>query len=242
MEEELGPRGRKVIRLSDDGTQYMVQWYPAKQSQYSTTYYNLCQIDRVTNVYNLMNTGKETIYKFFGLCAWLIETYEFRKYLFEDNPDEDALLDKKHEHFFYRVHVAFQESWMLQLAKLHDAARQRSNLNLSLEYVIEFYDWEIDFKQELINLKNEMSVLYFHIKDARNKLLSHNDYKTMHGQDDCLGEFEEGEDIKYFTALKEFCEKVSQNVFGEPFVYDDMVKNDVEQFMSQFIAGRVEDN
>jgi len=247
MEEEVGPRGRKILRLSDDCTQYLVQWFPAKQPHYSTKYYSICQLDRAVAAYKSTNTGKElnvahhskeTIYRFFGLCDWLIQTYDFRKCLFDDNPDEGALRDKRHEHFFYRIHVTFQESWMQQLAKLHDPAKQGAHFNLSLEYIIEYHDWEPDIKQELQNLKDEMNVLYLLIRDARNKLLSHNDYKTMHGPDKYLGEFEEGEDIKYFSSLKEFCEKVSQDVCDEPFLYDDMVQNDVDVFMSQFIGGK----
>lgn len=183
--------------------------------------------------------SEKTIEKFFGLCDWLIQTYEFRKWLFDDNPDEAELRDPRHEHFFYRIHVVFQESWMHQLAKLHDPAVQGGNINLTLEYIIEYGGWEPDFRKELIELKKQMDVLYPSIKVARNKLLSHNDYKTMIGPDEAFGEFEEGEDIKYFDALKEFCEKVSQMIFNEPFVYDDMVKNDVDVFMAQFKNGKI---
>jgi hypothetical protein len=181
----------------------------------------------------------KTIEKFFGLCDWLIQTYEFRKCLFDDNQDVAVLREARHEHFFYRIHVIFQESWMHQLAKLHDPAVMGGNINLTLEYIIQFGGWEADFKQELLDLKKDMDVLYPFIKVARNKLLSHNDYKTMIGPDEALGEFAEGEDINYFNALKEFCEKLSQKVLNESFVYDDLVINDVDCFMSQFIAGKI---
>lgn len=181
----------------------------------------------------------KTINKFFGLCDWLIQTYEFRKHLFDDNPDEGELRDPRHEHFFYRIHEVFQESWMHQLAKLHDPAVQSGNINLTFDYIVEYGGWDQEFKDELLAIKKRLDVLYPSIKVARNKLLSHNDYKTIIGPDKAFGTFEEGEDIVYFEALKQFCEKISQKVFDEPFVYDDLVENDVAVFMSQFLIGKI---
>ncbi len=189
------------------------------------------------NILVMTYHSEKIIKEFFGLCDWLLQTYEVRKYLFDDNPDECLLKEARHKSFFYRISIVFQESWMLQLVKLHDPAVQGGNANLSLQYIIEYGDWEPDFKQELVELKKAMDMLYLSIKEARNKLLSHNDYKTIIGQDVNLGEFNEGEDIKYFNALKEFCEKVSQEVLGLPFVYDTFVQNDIECFMFQFKAG-----
>lgn len=181
----------------------------------------------------------KTIEKFFGLCDWLIQTYEFRKHLFDENPNECELRKPRHAHFFYRIHTVFQESWIYQLAKLHDPAVQGGNINLTLDYIVEYGGWSTEFKDELGDIKRRLDILYPSIKVARNKLLSHNDYKTLIGPDVAFGTFEEGEDVVYFDALKEFCEKVSQKVFGEPFVYDDLVENDVSVFMSQFLRGKV---
>lgn len=128
---------------------------------------------------------------------------------------------------------------MHQLAKLHDPAVQGGNINLTFEYIIEYGGWEQEFKDELLGLKKRLDVLYPSIKIARNKMLSHNDYKTMIGHEEAFGAFKEGEDVNYFNALKEFCERISQAVFGEPFVYDELVKNDVDVFMTQFIRGKI---
>ncbi len=183
--------------------------------------------------------SKKTLEKFFGLCDWLIQTYEFRKYLFDENPDVDALKEPRNEHFFYRIQEVFQESWMHQLAKLHDPAVQGKNINLTLEYIIEYGGWETEFQKKLQGLKSRMDKLYPSIKVARNKLLSHNDYKTMIGSEEFIGGFNEGEDTNYFNSLKEFCEIVSQKVLKKPFVYDDLVRNDIEVFMSQFLKGKI---
>ncbi len=58
------------------------------------------------------------------------------------------------ENFLYRIHEVFQKSWMHQIAKLPDPTAMSRNVNLSLEYIIQY-----DFKQELLALKIEMDVL-----------------------------------------------------------------------------------
>jgi hypothetical protein len=74
------------------------------------------------------------------------------------------------------------------------------------------------------------------IKDARNKILSHNDLSVLL-ENKNLGGFDPGEDEKYFLKLNKFACLVSQAVLGEPFIYDDLVKNDVDVFMQDFLRG-----
>jgi hypothetical protein len=181
----------------------------------------------------------KTIERFLGLCDWLIQTYEFRKFLFDENPDLGVLQAPRHEHFFYRLHVVLQESWMQQLARLHDPAVQSGGINLTIEYIVEYGGWDDEFKTKLQNCKREMDILYPAIKVARNKILSHNDLKTMVNTDEALGQFEKGQDVQYFESLKEFCELLAQAVLGKPFLYDDLVKNDVDAFMAQFMRGQI---
>jgi hypothetical protein len=75
------------------------------------------------------------------------------------------------------------------------------------------------------------------IKDARNKILSHNDLAIIMEAKN-LGAFDRGEDELYFQYLREFASLVKQSVTGEPFVYDDLVNNDVEVFMQCFKRGK----
>ena len=188
-----------------------------------------------------MSHSTQTIKKFCELCHWLIQIYDFRINLFDNNPNEKYLKDSRHIDFFYRICIVFQEAWMLNLAKLHDPAVMGDNTNLSLNYIIEHEDWDTETLQQLKDLKGIMDTLYVPIKEARNKLLSHNDYEAIvNNKDDAhVGVFKEGADVPYFQALKDFCELVSQKVLNTSFVYDDMVvKNDIDVFMSQFIYGK----
>jgi hypothetical protein len=178
-----------------------------------------------------------TIKEFLKLCDWLMQTWQMRKYLFDENKDVGFLQSARHGHFFYRIQEVFQESWMNQLAKLHDPAVQGGNINLSIEYIVEFGGWNHQFKSSLLALKDKMIVLSTPVRTARNKLLSHNDLRVILAGEESFGQFNPGEDQIYFSALNEFCDLVSRKVLNEPFCCDDLVENDVAAFMSQFKSG-----
>jgi AbiU2 len=183
--------------------------------------------------------SREVIEKFCELCDWLLQVWQMRKCLFDENPDESVLRDPRYAHFFYRLQVVLQENWLHQLAKLHDPAVQggaNRRIKLSIDYIIENGQWDAQTVAKLRDLKLKMSSLAKPVRDARNKVLSHNDLAVLMKSDQ-LGAFEPGEDERYFNNLREFASLVSGSVLGEPFIYDDLVKNDVSIFMHAFLRG-----
>ena len=121
-----------------------------------------------------MSHHTEVVVKeFLKICDWLFQTYQMRNYLFDENPDVNSIRTPRHAHFFYRIQEVFQESWLHQLAKLHDPAVQGGNVNLSLDYIIEFGRWDSEIKSELYSCKENMTTIsksvkkleisYFHI-------------------------------------------------------------------------------
>lgn len=183
--------------------------------------------------------SKEVANKFCALCDWLFQSYQIRKYLIDENPDLDILKEARYEHFFQRLSIILQENWLHQLAKLHDPSVQNGHINLSIEYMIDYGHWDAETQRLLTDLRDRMAILAKPIKDARNKLLSHNDLKIIL-QDAQLGSFERGQDDDYFCCLRQFASLVSEATVGEPFLYDDLVRNDVEVFMTCFKLGRVQ--
>ena len=165
-----------------------------------------------------------------------------RKFLFDENPNVQLLKDPRHAHFFYRLQEVLQENWLHHLAKLHDPAVQGGpkghiDYNLSIDYMIEYGQWESAIRDQLELLQAKMVGLAKPIKDARNKVLSHNDLAVLLANT-ILGTFDPGEDEVYFEALKSFATIISEQVLGEPFTYDDLVRNDVAIFMHDFAQGK----
>lgn len=179
--------------------------------------------------------------KFCELCDWLHQTWQTKKYLFDKNPDFDNLKQPHYAHFFHRLSVILQEYSFQQLAKLHDPALQggqNGHINLSIDYMIEYGQWNTKTQATLVDLKNKMMTLAKPIKEARNKILSHNDL-TVILQSKELGVFAPGEDEAYFDCLHQFASIMKEAVDGGPFVYNNLVKNDIDIFMQCFNRGRI---
>lgn len=47
--------------------------------------------------------AQEVVRKFCELCDWLMQTWQMRRFLFDDNPNAEALRASRHAHFFYRL-------------------------------------------------------------------------------------------------------------------------------------------
>ena len=90
----------------------------------------------------------------------------------------------------------------------------------SIDYMIEYGHWKPEVKTELSDLKTKMEVLAKPIKDARNKILSHNDLAVLLDEKE-LGGFDLGEDEAYFLNLREFASLVRKAALGdeEPFYH-----------------------
>jgi AbiU2 len=180
--------------------------------------------------------SKEVVERFCELCDWLFQSWQLRKYLFDENPSLSNLQNPRYEHLFYRLNVITQEYWLHQLAKLHDPAvqgGQNGHINLSIDYMIDYGHWNESTKATLVDLRTEMSTLAKPIKDARNKLLSHNDLEIILSSKE-LGCFNPGEDETYFSCLHKFASLITETVSGQPFIYDDLVRNDIEVFIQIF--------
>ena len=183
--------------------------------------------------------SKQVIDEFCVLCERLLNTWQMRKYLFDENPNETVLKEPYLQHFFYRIQRILQESWLHQLAKLHDPAvqgGQNSHINLSIDYIIDYGNWEPSIKIQLTEWRNKMAALAKPTRDVRNKILAHNDLVVLLESKE-LGGFDKGEDEIYFSHLCKFASLVRETVVGEPFRYDELVSNDVDAFMNCYLRG-----
>jgi AbiU2 len=123
--------------------------------------------------------SKEVVEQFCNLCDWLRQSWQTRKYLFDENPKIENLKAPHYAHFFFRLNVILQEYWIQQVAKLHDPAVQLGHQNLSINYMVDCGQWDAKTKAELINLRDKMMTFEKKLRGARNKLLSHNDLTTI---------------------------------------------------------------
>lgn len=182
--------------------------------------------------------SSELVEAFCQHCDWAEQCWLLRKHLFDDNRDRQLLFKPRHAHFFNRLALILQEHWLHEVAKLHDRASQAGRSNLTVDYILENGEWTGEARDRLGSLRARLLVLAEAIREVRNKLLSHHDVDIiLSGQS--LGAFDEGIDVDYFRALREFASAVHEAVLGTPYEFDGLTPNDVDTFMAQFRRGAV---
>ncbi len=163
-------------------------------------------------------------------CCWAYQSWVTHKYLFDQNDIKADTLEKSVA-FFKRLLPITQEYCLQQIAKLHDLAIQKKDLNVSIDFVVKFGEWGAK-ESEIRKIEARLLILWKNLKTARNKLLAHNDLEALL-ENEALGKFPEGEDDLYFVALQELANEVYARWFGnEPYPFDDLAKNDVWEFLS----------
>jgi hypothetical protein len=160
------------------------------------------------------------------------------KMLFDHKSNLSIFQQAHYEHFFYRLSIILQEYWMQQVAKLHDRARGSGQDNLTIDYVIECGDWDVQIKTRLTDLQEKMRPFAEKMRKPRNKLLAHNDLATILSAAE-LGAFDEGEDIEYFEQLKAFADIVVNTILDEHFHNDSAVPTDIALFVEAFDRGQI---
>ena len=150
---------------------------------------------------------------FCDLCQWVYECWLTHSHLFEPLP---ALLEEERNipvgefletpigRCMGRLNEISQQYSILQIAKLHDPARQGRNENLSIDFFVRQELWSEEEMPVIAGIACELDDLYRKIHDVRNKILTHND-RTAFADDESLGNFPQGDDEMYFDALGRLC-------------------------------------
>lgn len=173
--------------------------------------------------------SSEIASEFCSICNWTYETWVIHKSLFDDNKHIESTIGN-FKHFTSRLSIITQEYSLLQIAKLHDPARQGKSINITIEYMTDFADWGTE-KQHVRQLGNKLSKLFTYIKGARNKSLAHNDLEAFCSGNN-LGAFPDGLDIEYFDVLQLFASTVWNKWFAsKAYTFDTVAKRDISLFL-----------
>ena len=176
--------------------------------------------------------SRETIEEFCKLCNWAYEVWFTRRKLFDDNPEVNKLMVSQSRDFFVRLSEITLDYAFLQVMKLHDPSVIGKDINLTIEYIVEYGAWDQQTRIELNKLVSKLNELKEQIKPARNKIICHNDLKTIL-RNKSLGEFKNNGDMEYFETLQEFVNIVN----GDVYPFNDLAKADVEIFLNYFLRG-----
>ena len=169
--------------------------------------------------------------EFCKVCGWAYEVWVNHRELFDHNPRAAELQKSWAGDSLARLSVISQEYALLQVIKLHDRAVVNGNVTLGIDYIVTYGGWSNSTRARLDGLANELKELASQLRDARNKYLSHNDLATIVAGS-TLGGFAPGADDRYFEILQEFVNTVHEQVIGGPWLFNDLVQNDVAAFLA----------
>ena len=146
---------------------------------------------------------------FCDLCQWVYECWTTHSNLFDRLPERlqeernvpfREFMESAHGRCLSRLNDISREYLILQIAKLHDPARQHGSENLSVDFFVKQEFWSEKETSAIRGIASALDDLYGQIEDARNKILAHND-RSVYATGLPLGSFPEGDDEKYFAAL-----------------------------------------
>lgn len=169
--------------------------------------------------------------EFCKLCDWAHEVWLNHLELFDNNKRESELMNSFAAEELERLCIISQEYSLLQIAKLHDRAIMNGSFTLGINYVLRHGGWSDSIRYRLEELAKKLNDFAFKLRNVRNKLLSHNDRATFRAAA-TLGEFAEGDDLKYFRNLQEFVNIVHDEVVGGIYPFNTQAINDVAAFLA----------
>ena len=153
---------------------------------------------------------------FCDLCQWVYECWVTHLGLFDRLPERlqeernvpfDEFVETAYARCLHRLNEISQQYSILQIAKLHDPARQGGNENLSIDFFVRQEFWTEEEVSAIECIVLELNGLYEKIEDARNKILAHND-RSVFAKGLPLGSFPKEQDENYFLALGRLCSMI----------------------------------
>jgi len=158
--------------------------------------------------------------RFYDLCNRAYRDWRIHKILFVDNPRKRELETSVAGYALEQFSILSQESFLLQIAKLHDPAIVQGHITLGIEYMVRYGGWDKNTETKLQALQLQLNELDKKTRPARNKILSHNDLESILNGG-ILGGFPDGMDDKYFKTLQEFVDVIHDSVIGGPMPFSE---------------------
>jgi branched-subunit amino acid aminotransferase/4-amino-4-deoxychorismate lyase len=149
--------------------------------------------------------------EFFGLCEWAYRCSIGHAAFFAYDEHAMRLDASAAEPGLKHLAKISKEYTLLQVAKLHDPVSRNGVITLGLEFVTQYGGWPRAKRAKLEELMKDLSDLLkdeMDLKNARNKVLAHNDLAAITAwladRSLVFSGFADGLIEKYFGTLQEF--------------------------------------
>lgn len=159
--------------------------------------------------------SKQVVDEFCRLCRWAHEAWATHRAMFDDNPHIENIRQLgRNEAFLDRISI------------------------ITLEYVVRYGGWDASTSARLEQLRVKLDALRLQIKDARNKVICHNDLLSLLSSAS-LGAFTQDADVQYFKELEEFVSEVCLQIVGSTFEFGSFAQRDASLFMEALPRGEI---
>ncbi len=118
-----------------------------------------------------------------------------------NNHKNIELMESMAKDFFHQLNIIMIHQLILSYCKITDPYNKLGT-NLTIDYFIETKNCVICKNEKISNAKKEINKFREYILSSRNKIIAHNDFKTMVTSTE-IGGFPEGEDEKYLKNIED---------------------------------------
>lgn len=159
-----------------------------------------------------MTCEQQQVKNFEALVVRIISNLHAFNYLC-DEEERTGILSKTAPSFFNTLYSLLHRDFILESAKILESSESFGRKNLTVSLFVERKGWTEEQQIKLNDFSNRLKSFYPKIKDARNKIIGHNDLLTYEN-DDILGVFDAGLEDEFVGTLEDFYNYLHEITFG----------------------------
>ncbi|MHC4527996.1 MAG: AbiU2 domain-containing protein, partial [Planctomycetota bacterium] len=156
-------------------------------------------------------TTQEIVKRFCDQCCWVKVVYNEYCILYESGKTmRHALLNEIAQNFFYQLQGILIDYLYLNICKLTDPPGCGKQKNLTVKYILERVDPQIQNELGLEELSERIHEFRNYIVDARRKLIAHLDVDAILSKKR-LGAFPKTANEQFWADLQEFVNRIHRH-------------------------------
>lgn len=152
-------------------------------------------------------------------CIWIRSCYNTFQDLYDSGYETTELLRDAAGWFFHDLNIVLQEYCLLQIGKLTDQANIGGRDNLTVSYIDNLLEANNLMTDDIAVYSCHINRLGKKLKPVRNRMLAHNDRKTLLANEP-MPTFETSEGAeKFFLYLQKYTDEVGRVIGVGPLDY-----------------------
>jgi AbiU2 len=153
--------------------------------------------------------------EFYNLCVEARSDFDLYRTMFEADPEGTKRCVDYAPYFFNDFGRIITRTLVLHVCRLTDPAKSLGQPNLTTNYILQELPWPDPVKARLAQFNDLLMAFRTQLNPARNKRVAHIDLHSQINRLDAMGQFDKGEDAKFFANLQSFYDVAHRHVHGD---------------------------